>query len=205
MGVRWAATRSSSKPIATGSSGSSPKPRSPRPGLASLADVGPAPGGAQLADRAAAAHARLTLAQVDEEAVLERPAHPSGVAEVVDGRALRRDAELERLDHRVAQGARLLAREAVRAAQRVDAGAEQRLVGVDVADAGDPLLVEQHRLDRRAAADGQRVQVLAGEAGRERLDAQPRGEERLERLTAQRELAGAETARVDEPEPVVAE
>ena len=36
--------------------------------------------------------------------------------------------------------------------QRVDAGAEQRLVGVDVADAGDPALVEQQRLDRRPSA-----------------------------------------------------
>ena len=54
----------------------------------------------------------------------------------------------------------------VGAPQRVDAGAEQRLVGVDVADARDPLLVEQQRLDRRAAALGERVQVRAGELRR---------------------------------------
>ena len=93
---------------------------------------------------------------------------------------------------------RLLAVDAVRAPQRVDAGAEQRLVGVDVADAGDPLLVEQHRLDRRAAAAGERVQVLAGELGLERLDPQALGEEVVERLRAERELAGPEPARVDE-------
>ena len=37
-------------------------------------------------------------------------------------------------------------------AQRMDPGAEQRLVGVDVADPGDPPLVEHERLDRRLAA-----------------------------------------------------
>ena len=36
--------------------------------------------------------------------------------------------------------------------QRMDAGAEQRLVGVDVPDAGDAALVEQERLHRRLAA-----------------------------------------------------
>ena len=65
-----------------------------RPRLAALAHVGPAPRGAQLAHRAAAAHARLALAQVDEEAVLEGAADPVGVAEVVDRRALGLDAGL---------------------------------------------------------------------------------------------------------------
>ena len=51
-------------------------------------------------------------------------------------------------------------------AQRVDAGAEQRLVGVDVAHARDAPLVEQERLDRRAAAARQRAQVLGRELGR---------------------------------------
>ena len=51
-------------------------------------------------------------------------------------------------------------------AARVDARAEQRLVRVDVADARDPALVEQQRLDRRAAAPRERAQVLGGEAPR---------------------------------------
>ena len=62
---------------------------SPRPRLAALADVGPAPGRAQLAHRPAAHQARLALAQVDEEAVLEGALDAVGVAEVVDRRALR--------------------------------------------------------------------------------------------------------------------
>src|SRR3954447_4565901 len=170
----------------------------PRARLAALAHVGPPPRRPQLAHGPAAAHARLALAQVDQEAVLERAADPFGVAEVVDGGALRLDAELERLHHRVAQRARLLAVDAVGAPERVDARAEERLVGVDVADARDPLLVEQHRLDRGAAVAGQLVQALAGELGLERLDAEALGEEVVERLRAERELAGAEPARVDE-------
>ncbi len=83
------------------------------------------------------------------------PQHPVGVAEVVDRRAARGEAgararrarpRRRRPDWR--------ARQPSRGAQRVDARAEQRLVGVDVADAGDPALVEQERLDRRACARG---------------------------------------------------
>ena len=65
-----------------------------RPRLALLAHVGPAPRGAQLAHRAAAAQARLALAQVDEEAVLEGAADAVGVAEVVDRGALGLDPGL---------------------------------------------------------------------------------------------------------------
>ncbi len=82
--------------------------------------------------------------------------------------------------------------------QRVDCGAKQRLVGVDVADARDPPLVEQQRLDRRAPPARERAQVLGGEALVEGLVAQARGEERLERLLAEQQLAGAESARVDD-------
>ena len=46
-------------------------------------------------------------------------------------------------------------------------------------DAGDPPLVEQERLDRRAAAARQRAQLAPVKLAVERLDAQPRGEERV--------------------------
>ena len=48
------------------------------------------------------------------------------------------------------QALRLARPDAAGRAQRVQAGAEQRFVGVDVADAGDAPLVEQERLERRA-------------------------------------------------------
>ena len=50
------------------------------------------------------------------------------------------------------EGVALRAHERPGGPQRMDPRAEQRLVGVDVPDAGDPALVEQERLDRRAAA-----------------------------------------------------
>ena len=69
----------------------------PRPRLAALADVGAAPGGAHLPDRVAAARARLALARVHEEAVLERALGAVGIAEVVDRGALGVDPGLQRL------------------------------------------------------------------------------------------------------------
>ena len=56
----------------------------------------------------------------------------------------------------------------------MDPRAPERLVGVDVPDAGDRALVEERRLDRRAPA-GERVgEALRRERGGERLDAEPR-------------------------------
>ena len=65
----------------------------------------------------------------------------------------------------------LRARQRPGRAQRMDPRAEQRLVGVDVPDAGDAALVEQERLDRRARARGRaragaRAVELAGRAAR---------------------------------------
>ena len=85
------------------------------------------------------------------------------------------------------------------------AGAEQRLVGVDVPDPRNALLIEKKRLYGRPRGLRERVKVVAGELVLERLDAEPGVEERVERLGAERELAGAEAARVVEHELVVAE
>ena len=52
---------------------------------------------------------------------------------------------------------------------------------------------------------GERVQVLGGEVLLERFDAEPGVEERVERLGADGELAGAEAARVVEEQRVIAE
>ena len=107
------------------------------------------------------------------------------------------DAVAQRLDLRL--------RQPVGRPQRVDLGPEQRLVGVDVPDARDPLLVEQERLDRSARRPRQRVQVRGRELLVERLEAEPSGEERVERVTAERQLAGAEAPRVGVCEVVIVE
>ena len=78
-------------------------------------------------------------------------------------------------------------------------GAEQRLVGVDVADPGDPRLVEQERLQRRAPAGGELEQRLRRQLAAERLDPEPRGEVAVE-LVAGEDDGVAEAARVGEPE-----
>ncbi len=78
---------------------------------------------------------------------------------------------------------------------------EQSLVGIDVADARDPALVQQERLDRRRPALGQPAQVTHGEALVERLQPEPHREERLERIAAQQQLARAEAARIDDRQP----
>ena len=54
---------------------------------------------------------------------------------------------LERLDHGPVEAAHLLGREALGAAVVAQAGGEEDLVGVDVADAGDELLVHQQGLE----------------------------------------------------------
>jgi hypothetical protein len=77
-----------------------------------------------------------------EELILEGAARAVDVAEVVDRRALGRDPGRERLLDRLPQPLPLRPREPPCLPQRVDPGAEQRLVGVDVPDAGDPALVE---------------------------------------------------------------
>ena len=47
--------------------------------------------------------------------------------------------------------------------------------------------------------------MLGGELARERLDAEPCVEERIQRVRAERELAGAEAARIVEHERVLSE
>ena len=67
-----------------------------------------------------------------------------------------------------------IAREADAAggARRMDAGAKQRLVRVDVADAADEVIVHQHDLDRRLATARALEQPVRGELALERLRAE---------------------------------
>src|SRR5207244_3322864 len=69
--------------------------------------------------------------------------------------------------------------------ERVEPGSPERLVGVDVADAGDTRLVEQERLQRRRPTERESGQALGGELARERLDPNPSREERLDPIAAE--------------------
>ena len=97
---------------------------------------------------------------MDEEPLLEGAAGAVDVAKVVDRRPLGVDPGLQRLLDRVAQRLELPTRQPTGRTQRMDPGPEQRLVGVDVADAGDPALVEQKGLDRRRATARGAPQII---------------------------------------------
>ena len=135
-----------------------------------------------------------------EEAVLERAADAVGVAEIVDRRALGRRFRPPATSITPCAGGlelRPVSRPAGRSGWMLRA--EQRLVRVDVADAGDPLLVEQERLHRRRATPRQRVQVGGGEGLVERLQSQPLARRtHPARPCPSAELAGPEAARVGE-------
>ncbi len=85
-------------------------------------------------------------------------------------------------------------------AQRVEPGAPERLVRVDVADPGDEGLVEQERLESPAAAAKPPPEGPQREGGVERLGSVP-GEQRAAVLRVQDRAA----SRVPRPEPYPAE
>ena len=123
-----------------------------------------------LLDAGSAAHAGLALAEMDEEAVLEGAALAVHVAVVVDRGALRVDSGVQGLDDRVAEQLDLRPSQGSDRSQRMDLRPEQRLVGVDVAHAGDPLLVQEECLHRLLAAACLVAERLGREVGAERLD-----------------------------------
>ena len=74
----------------------------------------------------------------------------------------------------------------------------ERLVRVDVPHAGDPLLRQQERLDRRPPAARQGAQRVGGEVVAERLHAEPGGEVLVAGVGAEQDDAGAEAPHVRE-------
>ncbi len=93
-------------------------------------------------------------------------------------------------------------RESARRPQRMDPGAEQCLVGVDVPDSRDPPLVEDERLHGRRSPARDRGEVLGGELGGERLHPEPLVEVCGARPRVRQQMAGAEPPRVDVHEPM---
>src|SRR5215213_11194784 len=166
--------------------------------LANGAEVGGAPANDDAGDRPPAARAVLPLAGVDEELVLHPPLLATGVAVVVDRGAAGVDPRLQRGDDGVAQRLGVLGLHRAGGRERVQLGPEQGLVGVDVADPGDPGLVEQERLQRRRPSRRHLTQGLRRELGREGLEAEF-GEASLQLVVLEQERL-AEAARVGEPE-----
>ena len=143
--------------------------------LAGGAPVGAALGDAGLEDRRAAARAGLARVQVHAQQVLHRAAAPRasrGSCRWTRRRpstAAARRSRMARCRRRISSSSRLPA-----GRSGMDAGLEERLVDVHVAQAGDQRLVQQHRLDRAPPPLQQVREHPAGEARRQRLDADPR-------------------------------
>src|SRR5688572_18500878 len=173
--------------------------------LAARAVPGSASGRARLGDRRAAALARLSLAAVHPELVLHPAPFPVRAPVVAKGRALPTDAEPKRLADARPQGGHFCLVELPRGLEGMDPRVPERLVRIDVPDPRRRPLVEQRRLDRRAAPGERPPQALCREAAVERLAAEtPRGEV-LVQLAGLEELPGPEAANVpvDDVRPVV--
>lgn len=123
------------------------------------------------ADGRAAVEARFSGAVVDAKVVLMFAAaiYPINAGAVVfDGR-------IQGLADASPQGAGFGLGECIAAPLRMQAGAVQRFVGVNVADPGDDGLIEQECFERAAARSEERPQCLRGETARQRFGAQPAG------------------------------
>src|SRR5262245_34079630 len=120
--------------------------------LAVRAVPGSAAAGARLLDLVAAAKARLAVPAVDAELGLHPPRGAVGVAVVAQRGALPRDAAPERPLDPTHERLQLFRLEVACRAQRMEAGPPERLVGIDVSDAGEHALVEDDGLEGRSAA-----------------------------------------------------
>ena len=131
--------------------------------LTPRAEVGAAAGEGDAADGGCADEAGLAGAPVDLVPELEEAAGALGVDVVGDGGAAEADGVAEDFDQRGAQAGQLGAGEAGGLAGGADGGAEERLVGVDVADAVEQGLVEQRGFDGRAARMEEGDEVCEGD------------------------------------------
>src|SRR3954453_14284678 len=127
-----------------------------------------------------AACARLALTAVDAELGLHLPGLAVRVAVVPERRALAGDSETERATDAADEGRELVVGQRVRRAKGVKPGPTRRLVRVDVPAPREDALVEDDRLQRRAAPGEPLGQRARGETGAQGLLAEPLCEVRLE-------------------------
>ena len=101
----------------------------------------------QTADGGAANHAGLSGALVNAVLHLEKSPAAFRVHVIGNRRTSRVDGIGEHIDDGPVQAAGALGGEAVGKSQRMDTGAKQGFIGIDIADAPDEGLVEQQGLD----------------------------------------------------------
>src|SRR5215211_948315 len=139
--------------------------------LAGRADVGSPSGYARLGDLCAADVARLSRAGKDLQLVLELAGLAEGVVVGVECSPALLDGPCKDVADRGVYGPYLLFAQGVRLSRWMNAGCEEDLVGVDVADAGDHRLVEEQSLDGGTALEGCR-KVFGREVSGERVGAE---------------------------------
>ena len=136
------------------------KKNKPRPGPFNPGSAGTSRSSAGRAPRwrigLLAATARLAGALVDEQLLAEVARLAVGAEEVAQGGAACLDRSASTAPDRGDQPGEPRPRHPVGGGPRPDAGAEQRLAGVDVAHPDDHLGVHDHQLDRRARDRGMR-------------------------------------------------
>jgi len=133
-------------------------------------------GDADLVDRGAAAQAGLALAAVDRKGGLGAAGRAVRLAIPVDAGPLGVNGGVQHDADRLVEQGDLAGAQAGGRAQRMDLRTPERLVGVDVADAGHDALVEQHGLDRGLAPGEPGGEVRDGELMFERFRPEHRGE-----------------------------
>ena len=108
------------------------------------------PGDDDALDGALTRGARLAFPRIDPMKVLEFAGVAVGIHVVAEGTAAAADGAAEDLFHAAREPADAIERQVAAAGERVNARREERFVDVNVAEAGDEVLVEQCGLDRAA-------------------------------------------------------
>src|SRR5262245_36767403 len=161
------------------------------PPLAVRAEPRPASTDDDPLDRPPAAVARLAEPAVDVELVLHRASVAVRRDVVAERRSLSLDSLAQDRPQRAVEPREPLLVELARGPERMDLRAPERLVRVDVPDAGDAPLVEEEGLDRRRATGGRRGQPRGGEGRCQRLRPEAGVEVELQMIGLE-ELPGAE-------------
>ncbi len=152
------------------------------------------------ANQSAAFVAGLIGAAKDADEVLLAPFVAVDIGVIAKGGAAVLDAVAEDATNRLVQGATFCRAQRSGWRLRMQTREEQRLIGVDVADASDIALVQQRGFDRRAAT----AQRLPQDLRRKRVGERFWTELRQRVLDLVGEIDGAEFAHIDESQLISA-
>ncbi len=153
--------------------------------LASRAEVAASPGDDNTADGGPAARARLTVFLINPQTlkVISRPAFNIDV--VAESGSLKIHGALENFPNSAIKAVRGVERDMFRLGKRMDASFKQRLVGINVSQSGNALLVQQPSFDGSSASAHRAKEFLLSRLLSVRSKALKQGVQFLARATAQ--------------------